>query len=72
MTSKRELGFCIDDIVNASEKLVNFTKNIDKNEFLNNELINLASIKLLEIIGEASKTFQIMLKANILIFNGKI
>ncbi len=57
MTSKRNIEFCIDDILNASKKLENFTKDIDKNEFLNNELINLACIKLLEIIGEATKNF---------------
>ena len=45
------------DILEAIEAIESYTKDIDYGEFANNRLIRHATIKELEIIGEAVKKY---------------
>ena len=44
----------IQDILNYIEKVEKYTKNINKNNFLEKDLIHNATIRCIEIIGEAA------------------
>ncbi|MFW6120074.1 MAG: DUF86 domain-containing protein [Petrotogales bacterium] len=51
-------------ILDSISKIKDFTENIDKNKFKNNELVQSAVIRQIEIIGEATKKVSDKTKAN--------
>lgn len=53
----------IQHILNAIEEIENYLKAVDLTEFLKNSMMRFASIKQLEIIGEASNHLSAELKA---------
>lgn len=57
-------------ILDEAEYLLKHSENIDLEEFLENETLKRAFVRSLEIIGEALKNCQMILKANILLLNG--
>jgi len=52
---KRDIGLFIDDILDSVQNIKDFTKNVNKEKFLNSRLIQSAVSRELEIIGEAVK-----------------
>ncbi len=52
--SRREWKILIKNILKAIEKIENYTKEVDYEKFLENELIEDAVVRNIEIIGEAS------------------
>jgi len=52
---KREIGDYIEDIIEAVNRLKNFTKGISYEKFLRDDKTMFAVVRALEIIGEASK-----------------
>ena len=53
--SKREESLLLNDILEAGHKIVNFTKGMDMENFLQDEKTQDATIRNFEIMGEASK-----------------
>ncbi|AEF95817.1 HepT-like ribonuclease domain-containing protein [Methanotorris igneus] len=53
--SKRDVKAFLWDILKSIEKIEKWTKNVEFDEFVENELLQDAIIRNLEIIGEASK-----------------
>ena len=56
MTFKREFIDYINDIMDSIEKIQEFTKNMEFNEFISDDKTNYAIIRCFEIIGEANKS----------------
>lgn len=52
---KRSYLLYLEDILNAMNKIVNYTKDIGYDDFEENTMLNEAVIRNLEIIGEACK-----------------
>ncbi|MDD5651506.1 MAG: DUF86 domain-containing protein [Candidatus Nanoarchaeia archaeon] len=52
---KRDVNLFIEDIIKSIKNIENFTKGINKEKFLKDELRQSAVIRQLEIIGEAAK-----------------
>lgn len=52
----REVNVYIEDILESTEKILSYTSDIDKDEFLKNSLIQDALLRRLEVIGEAVKS----------------
>lgn len=52
---KREYGDYIEDIVDAMDKAMQFTENMDYSDFIHDDKTIFAVIRALEIIGEAVK-----------------
>ncbi|WP_457612650.1 HepT-like ribonuclease domain-containing protein [Methanocaldococcus sp.] len=53
--SKRDVKAFLYDILESANDVIEFTKNIDYNEFISNKMVRYAVIRALEIIGEASR-----------------
>ena len=53
-TSQREWRFYIDDMIGFAEKVLRYTKNLDREAFINNEPYYDATLRNLELIGEAA------------------
>jgi uncharacterized protein with HEPN domain len=52
--SKREWRFYIDDMIGFGEKVLSYTKGLDQIGFLNHDLTYDATLRNLELIGEAA------------------
>ena len=52
--SQREWGFYIDDMIEFAGKVLTYTKGIDQNGFVENGLTYDATLRNLELIGEAA------------------
>lgn len=52
---KREYGDYIEDVINAMSKAEDFTSNMTKEDFLKDEKTIFATVRALEVIGEAVK-----------------
>ena len=52
---KRKISLYINDILKSIKLIIDFTDNLDFNDFANDEKTQLAVIKCLETIGEAVK-----------------
>lgn len=52
--SKREWGFYLDDMVAFVEKVLAYSKGLDQQEFIANSLVYDATLRNLELIGEAA------------------
>jgi uncharacterized protein with HEPN domain len=59
---RREPAFLL-DVLEAAHKIVSFTKDIEYTEFLQDEKLQLAVQKLIEIIGEAARNVSPELKS---------
>lgn len=55
MKQKREISDYVNDILDATTKITEFTKNMDYSVFIKDEKTVFAVIRALEIIGEAAK-----------------
>jgi uncharacterized protein with HEPN domain len=53
-TSQREWRFYIDDMIYFAEKVLRYTKNLDQEAFIHNEPYYDATLRNLELIGEAA------------------
>ena len=53
-TSQREWRFYIDDMICFSEKVLRYTKKLDRETFINNEPYYDATLRNLELIGKAA------------------
>lgn len=53
-TSQREWRFYIDDMICFAEKVLRYTKNLDRETFINNEPYYDATLRNLELIGKAA------------------
>ncbi|ACX73199.1 protein of unknown function DUF86 [Methanocaldococcus vulcanius M7] len=53
--SKRDVKAFLYDILESANDVIEFTKDIDYNEFISNKMVRYAVIRALEIIGEASR-----------------
>jgi uncharacterized protein with HEPN domain len=51
----RSLRLYLDDIINSCNKIVRYTKKLDYDSFIKNELVYDAVIRNLQVIGEAVK-----------------
>ena len=51
----RDYELLVQDILNASKKILRYTEGMDYNDFLENELVRDAVLRNIEIIGEAAK-----------------
>ena len=70
MKRKREIRDYLYDILKSIELVENFIKDIDLELIEEDEKTLFAVIRALEVIGEASKIYQIKLDLNILIYHG--
>lgn len=52
--SERPLKIILQDILDAVEKIISYTKNMGEEEFMANQMVKDAVIRNLEIIGEAT------------------
>ena len=52
--SEREWRFYIDDMIAFAEKVLRYTANLDQAAFIANELVFDATVRNLELIGEAA------------------
>lgn len=52
----REVNVYIEDILESTGKILNYTSSIDKDEFLDNSQLQDALLRRLEVIGEAVKS----------------
>ena len=67
MSSKkplREWRFYIDDMIRFAEKVLRYTQNLDQVAFINNEVYYDATLRNLELIGEAATNIPENIKAN--------
>lgn len=55
MRGPRTVTVYLEDMLEATEKILAFTRGLDRDDFLGNEEKVLAVTRLLEIIGEAAK-----------------
>ena len=53
-TPQREWRFYIDDMIRFTEKVLRYTKNLDQETFINNDPYYDATLRNLELIGEAA------------------
>ncbi len=53
--SERECKFLVEDMIEACDKIMKFTSNMDFNSFINDERTVDAVLRNLEVLGEASK-----------------
>ena len=60
--SKRDDDLLVKDILDACNKIFNYTENMDYDSFLNNSMVVDAVVRNFEIIGEASKLISNELK----------
>jgi len=51
----RDTKLFVEDILKASQKILRYTKGMDFDDFLENELVRDAVLRNIEIIGEAAK-----------------
>jgi len=56
---EREWRFYVDDMIGFVEKVIAYTEGLDQREFVNNGQIYDASLRNLELIGEAATHIQI-------------
>jgi len=61
----RDYKVYLNDILEAIRKIQNYTKNMSFSELKRNELVQDAAIRNLEIIGEAVRGSQIVLRGSI-------
>lgn len=54
MSNQREWKFYLDDMIEFANKVLSYTQDIDQNTFIANSLIYDASVRNLELIGEAA------------------
>lgn len=52
---RRDAKIYLKDILKAIEKIENYTKNLNFNDFLRNDMVQDAVVRNLEVIGEAVK-----------------
>ena len=57
MSKKRDFNLYLKDILDSIKRIEKYTKGLDVNDFHNNDMINDAVVRNLEIIGEAAKNF---------------
>lgn len=57
MSNKRDFNLYLKDILDSIKRIEKYTKELNKNDFYNNDMINDAVVRKLEIIGEAAKNF---------------
>lgn len=50
----REWRFYLDDMIKFAERVLNYTVGLDQNDFIENELAYDATLRNLELIGEAA------------------
>ncbi|MCX6791074.1 MAG: DUF86 domain-containing protein [Candidatus Gribaldobacteria bacterium] len=62
MKKKRELILFVSDIIESIENIQNYTKNVTKEEFFSNNLMQDAVFRRFEIISEATKNIPLALK----------
>ncbi|MCX6788994.1 MAG: DUF86 domain-containing protein [Candidatus Gribaldobacteria bacterium] len=62
MKKKREVILFVSDIIESIENIQNYTKNVTKEEFFSNNLMQDAVFRRFEIIGEATKNIPLALK----------
>ena len=62
--SQREWRFYIDDMIHFSQKVLRYTQNLDQAAFINNELYYDATLRNLELIGEAATNIPENIKTN--------
>ncbi|MDJ0843577.1 MAG: DUF86 domain-containing protein [Crocosphaera sp.] len=65
-TPKREWRFYVDDMILFAEKVQRYTQNIDQVAFINSEPYYDATLRNLELIGEAATNIPKTLKQTIL------
>ncbi len=53
--SEREWGFYITDMCSFAQKVISYTEGLDQQQFISNELIYDATLRNLELIGEAAR-----------------
>jgi uncharacterized protein with HEPN domain len=63
--SKRNWIILLEDILSSIEKIENYTKNLQYEDFINNSMIMDATVRNIEIIGEISKQFPEKIKNTI-------
>ena len=61
---KREWRFYVDDMILFAEKVQRYTKNLDQAAFINSELYYDATLRNLELIGEAATNLPQDIKTN--------
>lgn len=59
---KREYGDYIEDVIDAMSKAENFIGNMTKEDFLNDEKTIFATVRALEVIGEAVKNIPVSIR----------
>ena len=62
--SQREWRFYIDDMIHFSQKVLRYTQNLDQAAFINNEPYYDATLRNLELIGEAATNIPENIKTN--------
>ena len=62
--SQREWRFYIDDMIRFSKKVLRYTQNLDQAAFINNEPYYDATLRNLELIGEAATNIPENIKIN--------
>ncbi len=63
-TPKREWRFYVEDMILFAEKVQRYTKNLDQVTFINSELYYDATLRNLELIGEAATNIPEDIKIN--------
>ena len=69
--SKRDGKLLLEDILESINKVDNYIKNLTFEEFANNDLVFDATVRNLQIIGEAVSNIPDTIKNNLRKFHGK-
>lgn len=69
--SKRDNLLLVDDIIDSLKAILNFTKNKNYDDFVNDRMCRDAVIRNFEVIGEAANFISPYLKLIILKLNGE-
>jgi uncharacterized protein with HEPN domain len=63
-TSHREWRFYIEDLISFAEKVLRYTKNLDREAFLKNKPYYDATLRNLDLIGEAATQIPEKIRVN--------
>ncbi|MBF2056940.1 MAG: DUF86 domain-containing protein [Cyanobacterium sp. T60_A2020_053] len=63
-TPRRKWLFYLDDMINFAEKVQKYTSNLDQINFIANELYYDATLRNLELIGEAATKIPLQIRNN--------
>ena len=63
-TPQREWRFYIDDMIRFTNKVLRYTQNLDQPAFINNDLYYDATLRNLELIGEAATNIPQNIRTN--------